>query len=479
MHDPGKTVLDLAVAIALGGDCLADVAVLRAQPELFGAVASDPTISRLIDTLGEDSAAVITAIRAARAAARATVWGHRSPVPSTGPVVIDLDATLVGAHSEKEGATPNFKRGFGFHPMLAFVDHGDGGTGEPLVGMLRPGRANANNAADQIAVLDAALAQLPEQAALRVLVRGDTGSGVQPLLWHVHDLGLEYSVGVYGPPTRPGRAGRAAQAGLADRTAIADGRPRDGAQVAELTRWLPATFTGWPPGMRIIARRERPHPGAQLRITDHDGWRITVFATNTVGGRLADLEVRHRLRARAEDRIRGLKDTGTDQPAAAGLRQEPDLARTRPAGRRTAHLDPTAGLARPARPNLGTQTPAAAAAGRRRAPDHHRPPTHPAPLQAMALGRPHHQRPPTPRRARPDTEPPAPTTQDRRTGDTAPETTHAPTADTTQQPAQPLHSSSTHERSRLVVVTVLMPSTPVAYPQVVSRTFASLRVVNS
>ena len=111
-------------------------------------------------------------------------------------MIVDLDATLIGAHSEKEGATPNFKRGFGFHPMLAFVDHGDGGTGEPLAGMLRPGRANANDAADQIAVLDAALAQLPEQVRSRVLVRGDAGSGVQALLWHVHDLGLAYSVGV-------------------------------------------------------------------------------------------------------------------------------------------------------------------------------------------------------------------------------------------------------------------------------------------
>ena len=90
------------------------------------------------------------------------MWGHRWPVPISGPVVVDLDATLVGAHSEKEGATANFKGGFGFHPLLAFVDHGTGGTGEPLVGVLRPGRANANNAADQIAVLDAALAQLPK-----------------------------------------------------------------------------------------------------------------------------------------------------------------------------------------------------------------------------------------------------------------------------------------------------------------------------
>ena len=231
--------------------------------------------------------------------------------------MVDLDATLVGSHSEKEGATANFKRGFGFHPMLAFVDHGAGGTGEPLVGMLRPGRANANDAADQIAVLDAALAQLPEQTRSRVLVRGDTGSGVQPFLWHVTNRGLQYSVGVYArQPVQDALAALPQQAWRKARDV--DGNPRDGAQVAELTRWLPATFVGWPPGMRVIARRERPHPGAQLRITDQQGWRITVFATNTRGGRLADLEVRHRLRARAEDRIRGLKDTGlTNLPPQA------------------------------------------------------------------------------------------------------------------------------------------------------------------
>jgi hypothetical protein len=317
LHDPGKMVLDLAVTIALGGDCLADAALVRAQSELFGTVASDPTISRLIDALGEDAAAVITAIRTARAAARATVWGHRSPVPTTSLVVVDLDATLIGAHSEKEGATPNFKRGFGFHPLLAFVDHGVGGTGEPLVAMLRPGRANANTAADQIAVLDAALAQLPEGLRERVLVRGDSGSGVQALLWHVHDLGLAYSVGFSA--RQPVQDALAAVPKQAWRAALdPDGRPRAGAQVAELTRWMPATLTGWPPGMRLIARRERPHPGAQLHITDDDGWRITVFATNTVGGRIAELEVRHRLRARAEDRIRGLKDTGmTNLPLQA------------------------------------------------------------------------------------------------------------------------------------------------------------------
>lgn len=286
IHDPGKTVLDLAIAIALGGDCLADIGVVRAQPELFGPVASDPTVSRLIDALAERPDEAIAAIRAARAAARAKVWAHRSPVPAVGRVVLDLDATLIGAHSDKERATANFKRGFGFHPMLAFVDHGAAGSGEPLAGLLRPGKATANDAADQIAVLDAALAQLPEQTRSRVLVRGDTGSGVQGFVWHVHRLGLEYSVGIYGRQPVLDALDRLPK--QAWRKALdADGQPRDGAQVAELTGWMPATFTGWPPGMRVIARRERPHPGAQLRITDHEGWRITVFATNTKGGQVA------------------------------------------------------------------------------------------------------------------------------------------------------------------------------------------------
>ena len=172
VHDPGKTVLDLAVAIALGGDCLADIGVVRAQPELFGPVASDPTVSRLIERRWPSDPRGDRGDPCRSGTARARVWSHRSPFAEDAVddrrVVVDLDATLIGAHSEKEHATPNFKRGFGFHPMLAFVDHGAGGSGEPLAGLLRPGKANANDAADQIAVLDDALAQLPEPVRSRV-----------------------------------------------------------------------------------------------------------------------------------------------------------------------------------------------------------------------------------------------------------------------------------------------------------------------
>jgi len=155
-HDPGKILLDLAVAVALGGDCLADVALLREEPGVFGSVASDPTVSRLFITLGADAPAALAAINTARAGARKIAWRHAGAhapnhdISATNPLIIDLDATLVSAHSEKEHAAPTYKRGFGHHPLAAFVDHGQAGTGEPLAVQLRPGNAGSNTAADHL-----------------------------------------------------------------------------------------------------------------------------------------------------------------------------------------------------------------------------------------------------------------------------------------------------------------------------------------
>jgi len=158
VHDPGKVITDLAVSLALGGDCLADVAVLRAEPGVYGRVASDPTISRTIAALAGDAGAALAAIDVARATARARVWAlaaQHAPdhqASAKAPLIIDLDATLVTSHSEKEHAAPTFKRGFGFHPLWAFADHGPGGTGEPLAVLLRAGNAGSNTAADHITV---------------------------------------------------------------------------------------------------------------------------------------------------------------------------------------------------------------------------------------------------------------------------------------------------------------------------------------
>jgi Transposase DDE domain group 1 len=318
VHDPGKIVLDLAVSLAIGGDCLADIAQLRAAPEVFGAVASDPTVSRCIDALAADAPAALAAIHTARAAARAAAWslaGTHAPdraADAGAPMVIDVDATLVTSHSEKEAAAPTFKRGFGHHPLWAFLDHGAQGTGEPLAFLLRKGNAGSNTAADHLTVIQAALAQLPggHTRGKKVLVRIDGAGGTHELLAWLTRRRLSYSVGFSLPGTL-----EAIQQKLAsipehvwEPAYDSDGQVRPGAWVAELTDLF--DLSSWPAGMRLIVRKERPHPGAQLRITDLDGLRVTAFVTNTARGQLADLELRHRRRARCEDRIRCAKDTG-------------------------------------------------------------------------------------------------------------------------------------------------------------------------
>ena len=318
VHDPAKVVLDLAVSLALGGDCLADIAVLRAEPGIYGRVASDPTVSRTVDVLAADAAAALKAIDVARAAARATVWalaGKQAPDSGTDaetPLIIDVDATLVGSHSEKEHAKPTFKRGFGFHPLCAFVDHGAAGTGEPLQIQLRPGNAGSNTAADHISVVRAALKQLPghqpgSRPGRKVLVRVDGAGSTHALLDWMSGQRLAYSVG-FGLPDNTAELLTQIPEAVWTPAYDAHDQVRDGAWVAELTGLL--NLQSWPKGMRVIARKERPHPGAQLRLTDIDGLRVTAFATNTPRGQLPDLELRHRRRARAEDRIRVAKDTG-------------------------------------------------------------------------------------------------------------------------------------------------------------------------
>lgn len=318
IHDPAKVVLDLALTLALGGERLADVAVLRGEPVLYGRVASDPTVSRTIDALAADATLVLKAIDRARAAARARAWslaGEHAPdhgADAKSPIVIDLDATLVTSHSDKEQAARTWKKGYGFHPLCAFLDHGAEGTGEPLAISLRAGNAGSNTASDHINVLKQALGQLPGHApgtrpGRRVLVRTDGAGASHAFMDHLAAQRVSYSVG-FSLPTNTAELLEQIPDNVWAPAYNAEGQVRDGAWVAEVTGLL--DLTKWPDGMRVIARKERPHPGAQLRITDVDGLRVTAFATNTARGQLADLELRHRRRARCEDRIRNAKDTG-------------------------------------------------------------------------------------------------------------------------------------------------------------------------
>ena len=318
VHAPGRVFTDLAVAVADGADAVSGIGILGDRDELFGSVASMSTVWRLLERLDPAHAPAVAAARAvARAVARANAWAAGAAPPVGVELRIDLDATITIAHSEKEHAAPTWKRTFGFHPLLAFLDRPDIAGGEALAGLLRAGNAGSNTAADHIAVLDAALAQLP--AAVRpggehcpgVLVRTDAAGATHAFAAACRDRGVTFSLG-FGVDHRIQRAVDLVPPSCWAPAVNTDTSIREGAWVAEATGMI--DLSAWPEGTRLILRKERPHPGAQLSFTDHDGHRVTAFITDTgarvVAGQAAGLELRHRQHARVEDRIRETKATG-------------------------------------------------------------------------------------------------------------------------------------------------------------------------
>jgi hypothetical protein len=320
IHAPGDVFADLAAAVADGADCVDGVGELFADREqVFGAVASTTTLWRLVDE--RIDTAHLPAIRAARAHARERAWAAGAAPVQDGWLHLDVDATICLDHSDnKENAAATWKRTFGFHPLLVFLDRPDIAAGEALAGLLRAGNAGSNTTADHISVLDQALRALPaayrpgpnNPTAPQMLIRSDSAGATYGFAAACRDAHVGFSLG-----------------------AVINAACRDGAEVLTATNsWYPAIETGggiregawvaeatdlvdlsaWPPGTRLILRRERPHPGAQLRFTDSDGHRITGFLTDTpngvIPGQLAGLELRHRQHARVEDRIRQAKATG-------------------------------------------------------------------------------------------------------------------------------------------------------------------------
>jgi Transposase DDE domain group 1 len=307
-HDPGRVVRDLAVMLASGGSHLSDLRAVRDQEPLFGAVASDATAWRTVEAIARDPE-LMGALRSARREAREGAWA--AGAEPEGTLFIDLDPTLIEACSEKEGAAPTFKKGFGFHPMLAFLDRPvDACGGEPLAGLLRPGNAAANKVADQIEVAEEALEQLPADLATdsEIVLRFDSAGATHGLLDWAHEGGIRFSVGF--DLTEPVRKAIAAVPDQRWVSALAqDGNPRENGEVCKATDLI--DLSGWPQGSRLIVRRERPHPGAQLSFTDADGHRFQAILTDRVG-EAAHLEREHRARARCEDRIRCAKQMGLE-----------------------------------------------------------------------------------------------------------------------------------------------------------------------
>ncbi len=310
-HDPGVVLTHLAVAIADGADCLADIAALKEQEDLFGPVASVATAWRAVHATAVFE---LRAIPLALATARERVWAAQPP---TGPMIWDFDSTLLNVHAEKEDAAPTYKRGFGFNPLGAWCDN----TKEPLGAILRPGNAAPGDADDHLELLEQVVRSVPLEYQLGheegddpalvvhpILVRADSAGASHRFVKSLSDANFDYSIGF--PISGSVRdALLLAQEEDWVRARELDGGIRDGAEVIELTEII--ELKGWPAGMRVICRRERPHPGAQLSLFDiHAGWRHTCFITNTTGPDIAALELRHRGHARVEDRVRCWKACG-------------------------------------------------------------------------------------------------------------------------------------------------------------------------
>ena len=255
----------------------------------------------MIDNVASD-AEWLAAVRAAHGWAREQFWKlHGAPERLT----IDIDATLITAHSEKEQASGNYKGGFGFHPLVAYGDE----TREALGALLRPGKAGANTAADHKTMLDLALAQIPAEhiETIEILVRADSAGATHALADYCHEANLRFSFG--------SELTQAVCMAILKTPADAwiaavdqDGSERQNGEVVELSDRV--ELSGWPDGCRLIVRRERPHPGAQLSFTDQDGYRFQAMLTDQADEDIALIECRHRQRAHVEDRIRDDKDTG-------------------------------------------------------------------------------------------------------------------------------------------------------------------------
>ena len=300
-HDPGRVIRDLAVMLADGGECVSDLGAQRDQEGLFGPIASDSTAFRVIDRIASEPGS-LEELRAAHARARERFWElHGAPERLT----IDVDATLITAHSEKEKAAGNYKHGYGFHPLMSYADE----TRETLGGLLRAGNAGSNTVADHRAVLDRALEQIPAKHIedLQILVRADTAGATHGLTDYCREHNMRFSVGY--ELTEPVRSAILQIPEDAWVSALdQDGAERKNGQVVEITDRV--DLSSWPERSRLIVRRERPHPGAQLSFTDHDGYRFGAILTDQDDQDIAVLECRHRQHAHVEDRIRDDKDTG-------------------------------------------------------------------------------------------------------------------------------------------------------------------------
>lgn len=347
----GRLLVDTACALAAGATALTDVEALTRQVEIYGpgGGASDTTVLRGLDELAErlggnglPGRRLSKAMARARRLAWAAIIDRHGGLPAVRVagtdlrrttteggqqgsvvVVVRLDATVIQAASDKDGAEPNFK-GYGFHPLTAWCSN----VGDCLAAMLRPGSAGSFTAADHIAVVDAAIVQLPPAFRTDLLVTVDGAGASHGLVDHLTELNtatkhgkrgrrVEYSIG-WPVDTRTRAAIDAVRDSDWTPGLTAAGKADDEAQVVELTGLLRNSvgcdqLAGWPPDLRVFARRTPRQSGEQAELGQDANWRYGAFATNTAAGQVQWLDARHRTQAHVEDKMKETKACGAER----------------------------------------------------------------------------------------------------------------------------------------------------------------------
>ena len=290
--DRGAALVSMAVAIALGATSMSDIAVLAHLAPVLGTAPSGPTIRRSLDLAG--GAAVLEQIARARAKARAHVWQLIEATPAgfpwlviagktlTGWLVIDMDATLVTARSDKEGAAPTWKKGYGFHPLAAWAAN----TRESLAMLLRPGNAGSNTFTDHEEVLAAAVRQVPARFRRKVLVRVDGAGATHELIRHLLSMSAPRRAVLFTCGWMITTAGedaiRQLPAGAWQPGIGQDGAIEEDKDTAEITH-LMSRAGNWPGGLRWIVRRVKPSRRQMPNLTAYEkktGWRYSIICTN-------------------------------------------------------------------------------------------------------------------------------------------------------------------------------------------------------
>ena len=328
--DRGVALVSMAVTIVLGATSMNDIALLAHQEPVFGAAPSDTTVRR---TLELADPATLDKIARVRAKVRAHVWSLIAARPAGFPwlaiagkllagwLVIDMDATLITAHSDKEGTAPTFKKGYGFHPLGAWLAN----TAESLAMLLRPGNAGSNDAADHIAVLTAAIRQIPPRMRSRLLVRVDGAGASHELIAHLLSLTSRRRTVLFtcgwAITEADEQAIRLLPADAWQAAVDQDGTVQKGTAVAEITH-LMSRAAGWPAGLRWIVRRTKPSRRQAKNLTAFEkatGWRYSVIVTNIPDAGIPGvpgshhpqlIDVLHREHAVVEDRVRTAKAMG-------------------------------------------------------------------------------------------------------------------------------------------------------------------------